>query len=294
MPGDMVHTCTLGSLTLAQVQSVNVSPGATVTPYRVSGGISPSVHHVGPIDPRATITSMDVSSAMAISNILTAGIYVSSGTILLPFQKRAAGSTVAGSEAHDTLSAANGLIVPRSIECQQDGDATVSLEVFFRSTDGDTNPTTQNTDQSLTGETFDSVYSLGPASINGTTISEVLSLSVDPGITVLQTRANGGQYPDELYITQLNPTITITFRDYSDQADNFSFGATVGTAMVAYLRKRSGASYVANGTAQHVKFTFTDGMALLDSFSAQGNEDGIVTHVYSGESLVVSAASAIT
>lgn len=294
MPGDMVHTCTLGSLTLAQVQSVQVSPGATANPYRVSGGISPSQHFGGPVDPRATITSQDVASAMAISNILTAGIYVSSGTILVPFQKRAAGSTIAGSLSHDTLSAANGLIVPRSIECQQDGDATVSLEVFFRSTDGTTNPVTQNVDQSLTGETFDSVYSLGPASINGTTISEVLSLSVDPGITVLQTRANGGLYPDQIYIQMLDPKITITFRDIADQTDNFGFGATVGTAMVAYLRKRSGVGYVANGTAQHIKFTFADGMTLMDSFSAQGNEDGIVTHIYSGEALTVSAASAIT
>lgn len=294
MPGDVVHTCTLGSLTLAQVQSVAVSPGAQVRPYRVSGGIDPSVHHVGPIDPRATISSMDVASAMAISNILTAGIYVASGTVLVPFQKRAAGGTYAGSTAHETLSATDALIVPRGIECQQDGDAMVSLECFFRSTDGVTNPVTQNENATLSAETFDSVYSLGPASINGSTVGEVLSLSVDPGITVKQDRSNGGQYPDALYIQERNPTITITFRDYADQAANYSFGATVGTAMVAYLRKRSGTGYVANGTAQHIKFSFTDGMTHMDDFSASGNEDGIVTHRYYGESLAVSAASAIT
>lgn len=294
MAGDVVHTCTLGSLTLAQVQSVQFGENAQVQAYRTSGGISPSAHHVTTFEPKATITSQDVASAMAIANILTAGIHVSSGTILIPLQKRAAGATYAGSLSHNTISATNGLVVPRSIECQQDGDATVSLEAFLRSTDGVTSPFTQNEDQSLSGETFDSVYSLGPASINGNAIGEVLSLSVDPGITVKVDRSNGGQYPSQLYIQMLDPTITITFRDYADQAANFAAGATVGTALVAYLRKRSGAGYVANGTAQHIKFSFGDGITNMEDFSAEGNEDGIVTHRFHGESLVVSATSAIT
>lgn len=294
MPGDVVYQATLGSLTLRQVMSSSYSSNAQPIAGTASGALDVAQFYGGPAQPQATLESEDIASVMAISNVLTAGIAVASGTISIPYQKRAQGATFASGTAHETISGTNGLIVPTSISVSQDGNASVSLQCWFRSTDGLTNPVTLNEDQSLASETFQGLFGLGPGSVNGNTLTELLSVTVNPGITVEPQTANGGLFPSGLYITARRPSIDYTFRDVADLAANFGSVFTVGTAAIAYLRARSGTGYSSNVSTAHIKFSFTDGIVAAEQVSASGTESGTVTMRVYGESLAVATGSAIT
>ncbi|HSG72504.1 MAG TPA: hypothetical protein VLA12_18980, partial [Planctomycetaceae bacterium] len=69
---------------------------------------------------------------------------------------------------------------------------------------------------------------------------------------------------------------------------------TVMTGATCYMRKRSGVGYVADVTAQHCKFTFTDGLITTDGIQASGTGSGTCSVRLYGEGLTVSAATAIT
>lgn len=294
MPGDVVHQATLGTLTLRQVLSSSYSSSAQPVIGTASGGLDPAQIYGGQTQQTAELESEDVGSAMAISNFLTAGLAVSSGTISIPWQKRAQGSTFASGSAHETVSAANGLIVPTSISVQQGGNATISLMVYVRSTDGFTDPVTVNADQSISSETFQGLFGLGPGSVNGNTLTELQGVTINPGITVEPQLANGGQYPTLLHITTRRPTMDFTFRDFADLQANFNASFTTGTAAVAYLRARSGTGFAATTAESHIKFSFTDGMVTTEAMAAQGTDTGSATLRVYGESLAVATSSAIT
>ena len=293
MPGDVVYQATLGSLTLRQVTSSNYSANAQPIAGTASGSLDVAQYYGGPGQPSAVLESEDIGSVMAISNVLTAGIPVASGTISIPWQKRAAGATFASGSNHETVSAADGLIIPTSISCQQDGNATVSLQCAFSSPTG-VNPVTVNANQSLSAETFQGLFGLGPGSINSNTISELLGITINPGITIEPQGANGSLFPTAIYITQRRPSMDFTFRDFADVAANFGSVFTVGTAAIAYLRARSGTGYASNASEAHLKFSFADGIVATEQLAASGTESGTVTMRVYGESLTVAVDSAIT
>lgn len=181
----------------------------------------------------------------------------------------------------------------QSISCQQDGNASVSLQCWFSSPTG-VNPVTINADQSLSSETFQGLFGLGPGSINGTAIGELMGVTITPGITVEPQSSNGSLFPTGLFITQRRPTIDYTFRDFDDVSASYGSVFTAGTAAIAYLRARSGTGYSSNATEAHLKFSFADGIVATETLAASGTESGTATLRVYGESLTVATGSAIT
>ncbi len=181
--------------------------------------------------------------------------------------------------------------MPRTLSVSPDDDGTLSLETFLRSTDGN-NPCTISTGQSINADQYNARWALGPVSFNGTAIDEVVSVSIDFGIEVRAVRLTGN-FPQRLYIVRRRPSVTIVFTDFAE-AQLFAAAHTVMTALVVYLRKRSGATFVSDVTAEHVRVSFGDGMAQLDTLGASAGENGTGSVTLFGEAITVAAASAIT
>lgn len=289
---ETVYDAVLGALTLKQVIRSSYSFNGTPIAGTASGAPDVSVYFGGVAEPQATFESADIDGVLA-GLSLTAGLHVSSGTITIPYAKRAQGGTFAGAGTNNRLNGTNGLIIPTSLRCNQDDEAAIAeLMVHFRSTDGITVPVTVSTDQNLAAQTFNAQFGLGPGSINGTAIPELVGVSINPGITVEPQRVNGGIYPSSLFITQRRPSIDFVFEDM-DALSTYSAQFTVMTAAIAYFRKRSGVSYVADATEEHIKFSFADGIITTESISAQGVGRTQATLRCFGEALTVDATSAI-
>lgn len=294
-----IYDAFLGSLNLRQVSSSSFNPGATISVQRVSGGQLPSFITAGAASPRASFSSMDLFGALTAID-LSAGLHISAGTIVIPFQQRAQGSTFTGAGANQTITAANALAVITGVEAAQSGDgASVSIDVIFRSTDGVTNPVTLNVGATPSAQAFVGSYGMGPVTARMgaesaiAQIAQVTRFSVSPGLGVAVMSYDGGNYPTLITIDTQDPTIDLTFEDFT-AASRFLSDFTSLTSITVFLRKKvDGGSFVNDATASHISFTLTGGMVTLQSITAGATGNGSVTLKFTGKSIAKSLAAAI-
>jgi hypothetical protein len=249
----------------------------------------------GQLDARATFTTEDLATLAAISGFASSGAAVASGTITIPYIKRAQMGGFAGS-GNVSISGANGLLVPTSFNLPSSGNATAALECYLLSSDGVTEPVAFNTGVTPSAQAFVGDFACGPVAVNGTTIGELTNAVVTPGIPV-ETKFYGGQN----YLTPagvriagdlIKPVVEITTDDLSVLS---ALGACYGvaTSVVVFARARSGKSFVADETASHVKFTLTDGLILPQNITGSGSGTASRTLRIWGETLTMAGSQAI-
>lgn len=289
-----VHTATLGSLSLKQIESSNVSWNGQPVELNASGAVDVSEYLGGPGDYRASFESTDLGGIAAVSGFATSGIAISGGTILIPYQVRANLSTFASGANHYAISGTNGLATLDSINLPASGNATASIGVVLLSSDGVTAPVTVSATESLTAETPNAMYTLGPVAVNGTVLTQVTGVTVSMGVEV-SSPIYQGNYAQEAFIVRRRPVIDVTTYNLGQLA---ALGGTwgVGTSVVVYARQRSGVGFSADASAVHVSISFADGLVQPVQTIAGAGVGGHSTRTlrFFGEAAVVSGSSAIT
>ncbi|MDE2100763.1 MAG: hypothetical protein KGL39_26190 [Patescibacteria group bacterium] len=292
---DVTYDAVLGvGNALKQVRRTSFQPGIRQGVGRMSGAVDPSILFVNGGEPRATLQSGDVAGVITLLSV-TAGLFVSAGTITLPWNRRANGGTFAGGLNNFTITGANALIVPRSFSASQSDEegASAELEVVFVSTDGLTAPVTFAVNQALAAEAFNLLFAMGPVYINTVALTQVQSVKVDTGITVETKMFDGAIYPTLVYIKTREPSITVTFENF-DVAQTYAPLFAACTAAAAYFRKRAtGGTFVSDATAGHVKLSIATGLGVLEHIESSKNENGTASIKLTGLSLSSSTASAI-
>lgn len=292
---DALHDVIFGSgVAIKQCQSLDHSNNINLLIGRNSGDVDPAFTAVMEAEPTATISSYDVAGMVGIFGV--AGASVSSGTVTLPFSRRAAGSTFAGTLSHFTVTGANAFGYPTSYTATQGQDATCTADIMFLSTTGLAAPISSATGATLSSNAYNVAYTLGPATIDGTEVAQITGITVNPGLTVETRKYGGAVYPTLCVITQRNPTIELTVANF-DEIDTYGpmWATNDSIDAVAYFRKcADGSTRVADATAEHVAFTLSDGITTIDRFGAQDTSDGSATIRITGKTLSVSATSAIS
>jgi hypothetical protein len=286
----------VGSLNLRQCTAASYTANGEPIEGAVSGNLDVSEYFGGPLDLRSTFESEDIAGVAGVSNIGTAGLAVSGGTITVGFQKRADMGTFAGAGNHFTLSATYGLLIPTRFTLPNVGTASASLDLIYVSSNGTSAPVTVNAGATLGSQAFSALHTLGPVAVNGTAFTQVMSATVTPGLLVTTKFYEGYNYltPAGIKIERRRPMIEF-------QTDNLALlnalgaGWGLGSSIVVYARKRSGAGFVADATAQHVSFSGADGIVkVYENISAGGSGDATRTVRYWPEALVINGATAIT
>ena len=148
-------------------------------------------------------------------------------------------------------------------------------------------------------------FTLGPVTIESILLAQVRRFELDFGIEVKTEGSDSDIWDTYCSIESIQPTLTLRGIDLNWWKDSGGVPLTGKAATHAntkiYLRKRAaGATFVADETAQHIKFT-ADGLAHIDDgFSADANNKAEASLVlpmrYDGTNnpLVVNTASAIT
>lgn len=288
-----LYDCTLGALTLKQCNASSFSWNNRIDVARHSGAVDPTQFNVTEQAPVASFTSHDIDGVLAAVSA-TAGLVVSSGSIVIPWQKRASGGTFTSGSAHNTISGANGLILPRRVRAsQRDPKATVDLDCLFISSDGSTVPTTVNSSQALSATAYNVTHRLGPVKLDTVASGNVIGYTVNFGITAEPVFYAGLPFPQDYNITMRDPSIDLEFQDVATLSQ-FVNGYEAVTAVLAYLRKRtSGGTVVADGTAEHISFAFGGGIKDMQRLSASGNGSATATLRLIGDSLTVSRTATI-
>lgn len=219
------------------------------------------------------------------------------------FQKYAAGAARAATGAFSAVFA-NGILVPRTIELPSGGTASMQVEVMpFKS--GSTAPVVFDESAAIPAGVYPELvrgYTLGPLKLSGTAWEGVERVTIEPGIELVMERRDSDIYPTVVAVARIVPVITA-------QGAHLDLTSTLtedgkyyaASSVVLYARKRDeGATFVADGTAEHIKWTL--GKCRVNPIGASGNPKALSVRIVpwytpgagAVSPLAVSTASAIT
>lgn len=293
----VVADAIFGATTIRQVTATSHRTAQVTRQAMTSGGATVSqVSGIG-AEPVTTVTSADLAGLVALNTntYCSAGLYVSSGTVTVPYKARSTGGVFASGSNHPAISGTDALIIPTGFEASvgDENGASCTSEIHWISTDGTTDPAAGSTGNALASQAFNAEFSLGKVMFNAGELSGVQSVRITPGITIVKSKAKNLIYPTEVSIQTVIPMIEITTNDLDDVALCSKWTAMT-SANVYFVKRSDSGLYVADITAEHIKFTFAAGLETAESVEASENSNGTVTITLRGKTLTASAASAIT
>lgn len=119
----------------------------------------------------------------------------------------------------------------------------------------------------------------GPVSLNGSSLVGIQDISIEFNRQLLILSGDGELYPTFCACQFYSPVLTFRTLTHVWQTYGITGTALSGSAgaVTAYLRKVSSTGRVADGTAQHIKFTGTTGTIQVDEATGGNNEPSMVT-----------------
>jgi hypothetical protein len=221
------------------------------------------------------------SVAAALDNIGLAGEQITAGNTLVFYcQKQQKGGSRESGSVHRTITVNEGLIIPRRITCEHQGDATIDYEVLpiF---DGTNEPWVVADTAALGTNPGDlerftiGRFTLADAVPSTYIVPQIRRLDIDLGIQAETVGADSDVYDTHVRIVEILPSLSLTGIDIEwFKTGNIlhSGRKIVHASTEIILRKRAaGSTFVSAATAQHIGFTAA-GLAVIDQlFDASGN-----------------------
>jgi len=193
------------------------------------------------------------------------GMLIDSDTnpgVVLYFQKMTQGATrdALNAGTHISTTFGDGLLYPVSLTMPDREDAILTTRGDAISSDGSTAPYAFSETASLTAATYPATavrHCLGKVVLNATTISGLKSVDVQFGINVALDKGDSDVWDTHVCIASIEPVITFSGLHVDDTATLTEAGAYyTAEQIVFYAKKRDeGGTLVADGTAEHIKFT---------------------------------------
>lgn len=246
--------------------------------------------------------------AKGLTNCALSGLKISAATVgtglTLYAQKIAEGAIRTAGANHDSWNFKEGLLYPTSLSCDHQGDARLQYDCHA-TWDGTNNPVVIAANVALPTAPPDAErYTLGAVTLGGILFTQQVGITLNFGLKCNTEGADSDIWDTFAWIEEVQPTITLS------GIDKKWFDATMvpltGLALThantkIYLRKRAaGGTFVADGTAEHVKFTLAGMATVEDGWQGTGGGKGTVTlkldTQYDGTNLplVINPASTIT
>ena len=289
------------------IGSVAISDNAEIRAEQTSGEVSPRFATKVGAKPVATFSSFNIAAMLGQVGAGGLDIETLSAGLNLYARKYIEASVPAATAVHRKFTATNGIILPRRLSVDHQGDASLDIEALFTSTDGATNPLAiDDTTISVPGVTDAERFTLGPLTLAGQALGDMQSLEIDFGLGAETEGGDSDLWPTFSSIQTWVPTITIVTANVPSIASavippegiDYTHANTI-----FYLKKRTNDEdgFELDATAEHVKFT-AGGLARVENLfsGSSGNESaqiGIVMHcTFDGtnDPLTVDTASAIT
>ena len=262
-------------ITLGGIESLNIRTQVEHVAEATSGEIYPRHQAINAIKPVADFSSFCLSQCLDAIPLTGKSISAMATGVDLYGYAHAHGGGRAGANLHRKYTIADGMIVPTKISCDHRGDAIISYNIL--STWDGTNAPIIETDLASvpTAESDDERFTIGKCTLGSVLLGDIRNWELDFGISAVTEGADSDIYDTHVSIVECKPVLTLKGIDIEwMKAANIPLvgkAATHATSSV-YLRKRlqTAAGYVADATAEHIKFTM-DGLAFVeDIFSSRG------------------------
>ena len=217
-----------GSTVFKDIRSQTLNPQLTTYLLGSSGTGYRTFVGVGQISPIIDFTSGDVKTLLAsMTNQIALAI---SSNFYIWFQKMTEGGLRSSGSTHYKGTIAEGMMIPVNLRMRDGADAELSCQIIMTSSDGSSSPLTLAGSQALVSSAgAASGWTLGPVSLNGTTLEGVEEVSIDFGIRPVVLGASGLVYHTFVGVMEIDPTIRIT----AAGIDEFLTWGLAGTAQSA-------------------------------------------------------------
>lgn len=276
-----LYAIELGATVAGGVIRQSVNTGTEVMSEGTSGDVYPRSNFITAQRSGAAYESKHLKSHLDITTLFGKDITTLSGGLKMYLQKLAVAGARATGSVHRKFTIAKGVLLLRSITCEHQGDAVAVFEAIATS-DGTNAPIIEADTSALPTSVADAErFSLGPVTIGGVVIDGIRRFELDMGMNVTREGAGSEVWDYTVAIRDIKPKLKISGIDYEWlKSTNIPFTgkAAAHADSKAYLRKRADAStFVADGTASHIKFTMA-GMCYIDqAFDARNNAPGEVS-----------------
>lgn len=257
------------AVTLTDV--VNVTPSAEIKKIvaTAGGALDPGKIAAIGLDPTVALSILDLSKLASISPIL--GLACSS-SVKIQFQQRSDGGAFQSGSNHVTMTSIKGMLLPESIQAQQDDQSAALLQLkYYGLKSGSTPSMAINLSQALTGTpAVAKIYKLGPVVIDGTILGGVQRSQVNFGLQYTTKKANGDTEPTVGSIVKRAATAEISAANLS-LANAADFGLIVcSSGITIYFLDANELP----ASSAHLAITFGAGSTYeLADVPAQGEQD---------------------
>lgn len=279
-----------GPIALNEISSTKWGTGIKSMIETPAGHTSPMFRSNQSQEPTVEFTCHEIGTLL--DTLTTAsGIAISSTPLVTYFKKASTTGNVARATAqHSTITVNLGCLYWNSINLQHNSraEATCTIQTAY---DGTNDPLVYATGVALSGNITGSEYfTLGPVSVNGSSIAGVVSAKIDANIDLEVMSSDGEVWPTFVGVRSVAPTVTITTKTNVWGTHGLQGLALNGsTGLVVFARKMSATSRVANGTAQHIKFVGLNGtMIPTDTDGSDANTLG-----YSAKFELISSSDSV-
>ncbi len=258
------------------ITSQTVTLGSEHRANPISGTPYPEHMALALQNPTATADTTEI--AKALDKLTVSGLEVTSDDpdvgVVFYAVKHDPGGTRATTSINSSYTFGDGLLVPRTITAAHQQDASLSFEMLPIS-DGTNAPIADSIVAALPTIGTQERFTLGPVTLGSKVLTGIQSVDIDFGITATPRGSDSDMWNTHISSDMVVPTITIrgvNLEWFGSATIPLAglVGTTANTSI--YLRKYSdGGSYVADGTAEHIKFQ-SDGVASIGSVNASGPE----------------------
>lgn len=271
------------SLTLANVQTQDLSPDVQAMVARAGGSLDPALIAASFIEPKIKIGTPDLVTLLGAGGVSLRYGKAFTSAWKLQFQQRdtagGSGDFTAGS-THLVASGTKSLAIVNSISAENDNraGALAQCTVYPCSTTGIAPAYTISSESALTGSVgVSKVYALGPVLCEGLTggLGGVQRATINPGVEVEPDRENGRTFPTRYKIKTRNPTVEI-------EAKNGAIAALLGmiaaasSGMTVYLQRFiHGADRYAFDQSEHIAVSFSTGAYVTESIGVDAEGDAM-------------------
>ena len=244
-------------------------------------------------------TTEDVAAALGACG--ATGLSLATSALALHAIKQADGGNVAAGGVHRSYTFSKGILFPKLLTCEHQGDASISYGAVVISADGSTSPLVIGETATVPAITIHSAHTLGAIAIGAKSLTHCKKLEIEFGLECVSEGADSDILDTFATLRAVVTEIRLSGIDTTWlKSDTVPESGLVGTHAntTIYLRKRAaGGTFVADATAEHIKFTAA-GLAVIDK-ALGGNPNEVDLRMplsYDGTNapLTISAASAIT
>lgn len=297
----------LASTTLGGIRGQAIETDTNVNADTSSGDIYVTHLAMNGQMVRARFDTTSLAVALGVCGLTGMAITDSDDVVMYAY-KLAEGAGRAAGSVHRSYTFNEGIVVPRRITCSHQEDARIEYDVL-PTYDGTNDPVVVADSAAVPTQGADNArFTIGGCTLESLAIGHITSFELDFGILAEQEGADSDKWPTHVAIQEAKPVLRLRGTDIewakSTVIPTLQGKVVTHANTTVFLRKRSAATatgFVANGTAQHIKFTF-EGLAYIETIfdgRAEGNPPAEVSLVmplrYDGTNVpvVVDTAAAI-